>query len=57
MSCHWKVQPPWHKTRALLKQRHELRVQMEAEEFDRLLADDDDPPLPMCFFKMVKLLL
>jgi Fe-S cluster biosynthesis and repair protein YggX len=37
--------------RALLKQRHELKVQMEVEEFERLLADDDDPPFANVFLQ------
>jgi Fe-S cluster biosynthesis and repair protein YggX len=37
--------------RTLLKQRHELRVQMEVEEFERLLADDDDPPFADVFLQ------
>jgi hypothetical protein len=37
--------------RAVLKQRHELKVQMEEEAFDRLLADDDDPPFADVFLQ------
>jgi hypothetical protein len=38
--------------RALLKQRHELKVQMEVEEFERHLTDvDDGPPFADVFLE------
>jgi hypothetical protein len=37
--------------RAVLKQRHELKVQMEVEEFERLLTEDDGPPFADVFLQ------
>lgn len=37
--------------RAVLKQRHELKVQMEVEEFERLLTAVDDPPFSDVFLQ------
>jgi hypothetical protein len=35
----------------VLKQRHELRVQMEVEEFERHLTEVDDPPFADVFLQ------
>jgi hypothetical protein len=37
--------------RAMLKQRHELKMQMEEEEFERLLTDADGPPFADLFLQ------